>query len=342
MVEQNNDPHYLPLINDLKTSLPNLMEKVDIPGLSISLIAPSGIIWSGHFGVESTKTMQSLSDSTVFVAASFSKVVFSYLVLRLVEMGKLELDAPLIQYVPRSWIEKEYREISDDRFDKITPRMVLTHSTGIPDSQRPKKPLEILTTPGSRFSYSGDAFHLLQKIVEYIEEKPINTVMKEYVFDPLKMHDSSFIAEDRFSDRMARGHGHLLGFLFNSRMLRNQNARVDRSLLTTLTDFTLFLQALLQGKGLTMQAYQEMITPQINANSPFIHWGLGLGMEIASSDTTYWHSGQGFVFMNYFAFVPDEIGFVFFSNSSSGLSIGAAIAEKILPGSHPSFRWLGF
>ncbi len=335
------DPRYQPLVDDLEIYLPDMMEKVDIPGLSLTLVAPSGIIWAGHFGVESTRTKQPLSDSTVFVAASFGKVVFSYLVLRLVEQGKLELDTPLIQYVPRSWIEKEYRKIGDDRFNEITTRMVLTHSTGFPDSQLFGGSVKISAAPGSRFRYSGEAFRFLQKIVEYIEEKPINTVMNEYVFDPLGMHDSSFVYEERFAGRMARGHGHWLSFLFNAMMLHNKTARAERSLLTTPADFARFLQALLQGEGLTPRISQEMTLPQINANSSYIYWGLGIGLEIVSGDTTYWHNGDGLVFQNYFAFIKNRIGFVYFSNSSTGLSIGEAIAEKILPGYHPSFQWLG-
>lgn len=99
---------YQSLISRLEHDLPRIMDKVKIPGLSIALINNSGIIWHGNFGVKSIKTNSPIDDSTVFMAASFSKVVFTYYVLKMVDEGKLNLDTPLIGYAPKSYIEKEF------------------------------------------------------------------------------------------------------------------------------------------------------------------------------------------------------------------------------------------
>lgn len=69
---------------------------------------------------------------------------------------------------------------------------------------------------------------------------------------------------------------------------------------------------------------------------------MSIGMELVNGDTTYWHDGEAIIFENYFAFNrKQEIGFVYFSNSANGLSIGEKITEMIIPGYHPSFRWIG-
>lgn len=339
-VQVVNTRKYNSVISDLKKSIPEMMETVGIPGLSLAIFNPSGIVWLGHFGIQSTKTARPISDSTVFVAASFSKVVFSYLVLKMADQGKINLDTPLIQYAPRSYIEKEFKKIQDKQFKNITPRMVLTHSTGFPDLRLIGRSVKINYPPGTRFSYSGEVFYLLQKIVEYIDKKSVNVMMKEYVFEPLGMKSSSYVVEDRFKNRMAKGHHHWLHFIFNRKFQSNKTARADRSLLTTTEDYARFLKAFMQGSGLDKATYHDMTIPQINANSRHIFWGLGIGMDILNSDTIYWHDGEAVIFKNYFAFKKNGIGFVYFSNSSKGLSIGEALSEKILTGHNTSFRWL--
>src|SRR4051794_3879551 len=73
----------------------NLMNTAEVPGLSIATIDDGKIGWIGSFGVKDTKTAERVDAQTVFPAASLSKVVFAYGVLKLVDEGKLDLDAPL-------------------------------------------------------------------------------------------------------------------------------------------------------------------------------------------------------------------------------------------------------
>ena len=295
-VISNSD--YEILISDLEKSIPQLMTDVKIPGLSIVLVNDSGIIWHGNFGFKDVMTMLPVDDQTVFQAASLSKVVFAYNVLKMADAGKLHLDTPLIKYAPGSYIEKEFLKIKDERFNQITARMVLTHSSGIPDMNLFGTSVKINFTPGEQFSYSGEGFFLLQKIVEYIEGEPINEIMKKNVFIPLGMRNSSYVYEERFKDRLALGHNNKgEPGLFNLLLLsKGKKAHVGRSLSTTSEDYARFLNALMNGKGLKSETYYEMLSFQINAgaiNSDNIFWGLGIGIESRNSencrDTCYWH-----------------------------------------------------
>ncbi|KGT10301.1 hypothetical protein NV63_00790 [Elizabethkingia anophelis] len=92
-----------------------------------------------------------------FEAASLSKPVFSYFVLKLAHEGKLNLDKPLYQYLPAD-------NISDERYKKITARMVLSHTTGLPNWSE-ITPIPLLFNPGEKFSYSGEAFVYLAKVI---------------------------------------------------------------------------------------------------------------------------------------------------------------------------------
>jgi CubicO group peptidase (beta-lactamase class C family) len=87
-------------ILDLSRRILDLMKAAEAPGLSIAIIEGGKIGWIGSFGVKNTKTGERVDAQTVFPAASLSKVVFAYAVLKLVDEGKLDLDVPLSKYVP--------------------------------------------------------------------------------------------------------------------------------------------------------------------------------------------------------------------------------------------------
>src|SRR5262249_49289907 len=124
------------------------LEYYKIPGISIAVIKDFEVVYHRGFGVKNTATREPVDDDTVFEAASMTKPVFAYTVLRLVDRGVLDLDTPLYTYLP-------YEDIAhDDRYKLITARMVLTHRTGFPNWRTGK--LDIKFTPGTQVSYSGE------------------------------------------------------------------------------------------------------------------------------------------------------------------------------------------
>src|ERR1700741_4954753 len=86
-------------IKKLNADVPDLMQKADIPGISVALIRSGKLVWTGDFGVMNADTRKPVTAQTVFVAASLSKCVFAYGVLKLVDEGKLDLDVPLNKYL---------------------------------------------------------------------------------------------------------------------------------------------------------------------------------------------------------------------------------------------------
>src|SRR4029453_2498043 len=113
-----------PAIARLQSNIPKLMKQADVPGLSIAILKHGQTFWSHNFGVKNARTNEPVTDETIFEAASLSKPVFTYAVLKLVDQGKLGLDVPLTTYLPKPYIE------NDDRLAKITARIVLSHRTG--------------------------------------------------------------------------------------------------------------------------------------------------------------------------------------------------------------------
>ena len=170
-----------------------------IPGISVAVIKDSKVVYHRGFGVKNAATREPVTDDTVFEAASMTKPVFAYTVLRLVDRGVLDLDTPLYTYLP-------YEDIAhDDRYKLITARMVLTHRTGFPNWRTGK--LDIKFTPGTQVSYSGEGFVYLGKVVEHLTGKKLVDLCREEVFAPLGIENASLVWNEDVARLTATGHG---------------------------------------------------------------------------------------------------------------------------------------
>jgi CubicO group peptidase (beta-lactamase class C family) len=183
---------------ELLRHLPRLLELASVPGLGLGVVE-SGRIWTRGFGRAIEDPAQPTSDDTVFEAASLGKPLFAYAVLRLVDARALELDKPLYDYLPLP-------EASSARMKRVTVRQVLSHTTGLPNWRQQPGPLEPAEEPGKKFSYSGEAYFYLQRVVEAVTAKPFSRVMREQVFGPLGMKQSSYVWLPEFESRMAAGY----------------------------------------------------------------------------------------------------------------------------------------
>jgi CubicO group peptidase (beta-lactamase class C family) len=190
-------PSWRPSANFLR-HLPRLLELASVPGLSLGVVE-GGRIWCRGFGQAVEDPAQPASPDTVFEAASLGKPLFAYAVLRLVDEKVLNLDRTLFEYLP-------LREASGVRSKRMTVRQVLSHTTGLPNWRQHPGPLEPADEPGRRFSYSGEAYFYLQRVVEAVTGKPFARVMQEQVFDPFGMRQSSFVWLPEFETRMAAGY----------------------------------------------------------------------------------------------------------------------------------------
>jgi CubicO group peptidase (beta-lactamase class C family) len=338
-------------ITRLEQIIPHLMAEGDIPGLSIALIRDGGVAWSRGFGVKNSETKDLVDDSTVFEAASLSKPVFAYAVLKLVDSGKLSLDTPLTKYLPGRY------DVGDDpRLDQITARRVLTHTSGFPNWRpRGDTSLKIHFTPGDRFSYSGEGFVYLARAIEHITGETLDALMKSTVFDPLGMNSSSYLWQDGPKGYLARK-----TFAHNSvgsvsGRGKPERANAAASLHTTATDYARFVVAIIKGTGLKPETARLMITPQISVAevgsntitrpdpklSKSISWGLGWGLEETENGTAFWHWGDNGDMKAYVvAFSKQKTGMVMFANSANGLSIVNDVVENALGGQHPSLSWV--
>jgi len=333
-------------IQQLEKDIPELMKKDGVPGLSIALIRGGKTTWVHGFGIKEARTGQPVTDETVFEAASLSKPVFAYGVLKLVEQGKLGLDVPLTTYLPKPFVA------GDERLAKITARIVLSHRTGFPNWPADDGSVSIYFTPGERFSYSGEGYIYLQRVVEQITGKPLNDYMTEAVFTPLEMTSSSYVWRPDFDALTATGHDS------DGKAVepeKPKEALAASTLNTTAKDYARFVEAVLNGKGLKPATLREMETPVIALDpecricikhepkqlSKNLFWGLGWGVERKDGTDMLWHWGDNGSFKAFVMAEPKtKAGVVMFANSEHGLEIAQPLVDEAMGTASLAFEWL--
>lgn len=316
----------------LARDIPRLLEVSGIPGLSIAVVQDGRVSWTGAFGTVNDSARTPLNPETIFEAASLSKPVFAYTVLRLADRGEFDLDRPLYEML-------EYPRIAHDaRYKRITARMVLTHSTGLPNWGGAK--LTLAFDPGTDYGYSGEAFVYLQKVVERVTGRSLDELARREVFEPLGMKRSAYVWQERFAGNVAYAKD---WFWHVAPVNQYAEGNAAASLLTTAGDYAQFVAAVLTGRGLSPAMWKAFLTP-MRETSPGISIGLGIRIEDGPAGRTFYHSGNnGRRFTCYMTGdLAQGTGFVFFTNASNGTSLVAALAEPILGNDPPSRHRAGY
>src|SRR5215203_987041 len=359
---------------DLLRNLPRLLELASVPGLAMAVIEGKRV-WRRGFGKAIEEPAQSVSEETVFEAASLGKPVFAYAVLRLVDAGVLDLDHPLYEYLPTP-------DANNPRMKRVTARHVLSHTTGLPNWRQQPSPLEPSEDPGKKFSYSGEGYFYLQRVVEALTNKPFPRFMREQVFDPLDMKQSSYVWLPGFDERMAAGYdGQEKRLDVQAAIGRRTQAVADdwrkplvewryedsaravqlvnpqwpvlplymvpnaaASLLTTVSDYAKFLTQIVSSSNtainLSPGTRKEMLKPQVRLNSA-LHWGLGWGIQRDEHGEVLWHWGANNSFRNFV--IADAVNgqaIVVFTNSENGPRIYERVIVAVTGHDHPAFLWI--
>ncbi len=326
------------------SALSACVESNDVPGAALALVLPGGgvrVECAGHTGGTGTPA---IDEETVFEAASLSKPCFALAVLRLAEAGLFPLDEPLAPYV-------EELADTDDVTRSITARQLLAHSAGLPNWRSDMRAFRSWFTPGSRFSYSGEGFVVLQKAVEAICRKSAERVTAELVFEPVRMTRSSFVWNPGFEPNHAlpqaeAGAQPLLKW-------EPERANAATSLHTTAHDYARFLSAVLSGELLDPRTAQLWLEPAIAvpergpvsldaaaSTHPDLAWGLGWGLRPGQGLFFQWGANSGFQAMA-LGSTREQQAMVLLSNGRAGLRVAARMMSKPFPGSARIFEWLG-
>jgi CubicO group peptidase (beta-lactamase class C family) len=338
-----------------------LMQDAKVTGIGIAILNDGKIVYLKTYGFRDLKKRRLLTPDSVMSAASFSKVAFAYMVMQLVQEGVLDLDKPVYQYLPK--LLPEYGDYSDlagdERYKKITARMLLDHTAGFPNWRRfnDDGKLHIHFEPGSRFAYSGEGIALLQLVVETVTKKPLEDLMQTRVFQPLGMTRTSMVSHLRFEADSASGYDEEENSLGPQRRLQAQAAG---SMKTTPADFARFIQAVLQSQGLRKETKDLMLSPQIQIlskrefpplstetteenKSIRLSYGLGWGLYWTPYGKAFFKEGHDDGWRNYTVCFDDaKIGIVIMTNSSNGEGIYKELLETLLKNTYTLIEWENF
>jgi CubicO group peptidase (beta-lactamase class C family) len=322
-----------PPSTDLQTIVERQSRDKHVCAVSYATIHAGRVASSGGAG-GCDQTRVPTGDS-VFQAASLSKPVFAYAVLKLAQEGSLNLDAPLVSYLPQGYLHVQnpfafgQPPITDrvvaPQLQAVTARMVLSHTSGLPNWS--SDPLAFDFNPGTGWQYSGEGFMLLQRAVELITSEKLDDFMRHRLFDPLGMSNTAFRWQPRFADAFMPG---------MPRYLEIPEALAPLSLHTSAKDYAKFLAALL-ANPLAVQLIVEApvsVVPKLG-----LGWGLGWGVESGEKGSFIWQWGNN---PGYRAFVMASTSsgdaVVMLTSSENGLAMAEPIITAVLPGTHSVFK----
>ncbi|HVM90141.1 MAG TPA: serine hydrolase [Puia sp.] len=345
----------------IDSTITQLMAGANVPGFCISIINDNKIVYTRAYGYRDKEKNEMLDTSTLIYAASFSKAVFAYIVMQMVQEGIIDLNKPVWAYLNKPLpLYEGYNDLADDpRWKLITVRDCLRHSTGFPNwrwfNPRGNNELQIFFNPGDMYAYSGEGIVLLQLAVEEITGKKLEDLAKEKVFKPLGMIRTSYVWQPEFVNDCAFGYDQN-GEKLKRKMRSKANAA--GSMETTIADYSRFIEAVMQGKGLNDIWRKKMISPQIaiktkhqfpslntdTAEYPYkninLSYGLGWGVFKCDYGNAFFKEGHDDGWAHYNVNFPGKkISLIMMSNSVVAESIFKEVLEKVIGDVYTPWDW---
>lgn len=261
----------LPSAQEVSVLAKGAMQRTGAKGLAVAIIDNGEVRSVQAFGIRNPRG-EPLTTDTVMYGASLTKAAFAYFVMQLVDEGKIDLDKPIVDILPRPLASYgryddnglgDFADIaSDPRAATITPRMILTHSTGFANFSflEPDRRLHIHFQPGTRYSYSGDGIIFLQLAIQEGLGLDVGAEMDRRFFDPLGLTNTGFSWKPGFAGNLADGwredgtaidHDH------------REHVRAAGSMDTSISDFAKFAAMMVRGDRLSAASAAERIRPQL-------------------------------------------------------------------------------
>lgn len=341
-----------------------------VPALSISVINDNEF-FSREFNTALLKTSNDYDKDIIYYAASLTKPVFAYMILKCIQEGLLSLDRPIHEYYPLP-------NPKDPNSNFITTRHILSHSTGwVNWRNNASQELVSEFTPGTDFNYSGEGYFFLQRVIEYLTGKSVSSLLREYVFQPLSMRNSSLAWLPELDLKRVRGHNNrgipvqetfspvsstLASYSIDKgvsieslktedseKALRESMPNVPvlpnflkpnaaSSLMTTAKDYALFLRHLVKTPDKTTRDILNLMsTPQVSINDE-LKWGIGTGLEINQDEINLWHWGDNPGYKNFFtADSNKKTALIVFTASDNGKSVYERLIRELTGVDHQAF-----
>lgn len=312
------------------------------PGLTLTVRLPEGATWTGAAGYANLETLAEMVPDSAFRVGSNTKPVVAVTVLKLVEQGLIELDAPLTDYLPEysEWSNISVRQLLNmrsglkdflgitllmielvaDPFTAVTPEHILEYVRD--------EPLDF--EPGTDGKYTNSSYLLLGMIIEEVTGKTADQALYDLVIGPLGMDNTYLDVGNRENDLLTEGYidfqvaGPALGLapgtenilpdplyidglLVGTNLIHPTVTWTAGSLVSTSKDMATLVHALMGTDFLLPGTLDEMTeTVQAELFSGMIQYGLGLQIRETPYGTIYGHGGLNFGYQAGSYYFPDS------------------------------------
>jgi CubicO group peptidase (beta-lactamase class C family) len=334
-------------VSALDSIIRDNLEQQRIPGAAVAVVHDGKIIFSQCYGYADTQKKVPITEDTYFMAGSLTKSFTALAVLKLVQQGKIDLNADIRKYIPDFSIRN-----LDGGETRITVNQLLTHTSGlmidyyIPltgDKRQFNAALlsqlrneYLCFKPGSASKYSNLGYRLLGIMIEQVTGERFENYLEKEVFHPLGLTQSSFHYTEEMSGRMSKGHDG------DTEMSRIDNEDKPASgLFSTLKDLTIFLEFLSGAAPSTgginnnkiVDSVMKHADPAIdtfydNTNIYSSGWQLN-SYQFKDIQTVISSSGNINGFSTAITYIPEEkLGIVILTNSSVGWKADMNVIAK--------------
>ena len=350
----------------LESEMPELHEDYGVPGTVVSYISNGTVAWTNAYGVADRETGTAMTPDMVFEFGSCGKILTAWATMKLVELGAIDLNTPVNEYLDRL-------QIDSDRYDasEVTVRRLLSHTSGLgihgyldysPRRASPPDPVEFLRgthllegivetlepggvsfgriglvqEPGTGYRYSGAGYGVLQVLIEDVTGESFDTFVQREITDPLGAASLRWQWTPQLEARSPTPYGEE-GQPLEYRQLTIHGIGSE---LGTVGDFAQFVAAMVAGPNgeppgrgvLAPETITRMLTPVWEAGS---YQGLGYPLGSLNGNRSVSHAGRNTGWEA--SFILDTMrgdGFVVASASNRSGPLHSAITDLFLDASY--------
>jgi CubicO group peptidase (beta-lactamase class C family) len=290
-----------PLFTRLDEYIARHMRETGAPGMTLALANRDGVIRVSTYGFADVKEKARVVPETMFEIGSISKSFVALALLQMHDEGKLDLNKPVVEYLP--WLK------INSKFEPVTTHHLLSHTAGLPAAPLLLDGLlhELWTgyAPGKRFLYSNIGYDILGFLIEAIDKRPFAEAMQVRMFTPLGMTASAPIISNNLRRHMAVGYEPLNAsqqFTVGGSLGEAQWIEVDiaaGSVASTPGDMSKYMRmwlnrgALPKGRVVSQEAFKMFTAAAID--SPFRNepasYGYGIWVSDIAGHTRLRHTG---------------------------------------------------
>jgi CubicO group peptidase (beta-lactamase class C family) len=299
----------LPSNTAIDAEAARLMAREKVVGMAVAVIDQGEVLHVAAYGQRNAERKLPLKTDTIMYGASLTKIAFAYMVLQLVDEGRLDLDRSVAEYLGRPLPDYDgYADLAaDERWRKLTPRIILNHSTGLANlrSLEDDRKLRFHWTPGERYGYSNEGVWVLQTVLEQGLKLDVGAEMQRRVFDRFGMTRTAMQWRADFAANNADGYR--MDGSFEPHDHRD-NVAAAGSMDTTIADQARLWAGMANGDGLSSASRAEFVRPQFavtsarqfptlspatDPRSPAINLSSGIGVMTFNDPAAglTWHRG---------------------------------------------------